>query len=81
MVVVTCGVQIAHFWQIAAEMQLEREVQEGLGRAVLASIGPSASEELRRRGLVASFEASHPKMGILVRKRPNVPRGLLKSKR
>ena len=34
---------------------------------MIASIGPTTSEEIARRGLTPDFEASHPKMGVLVR--------------
>jgi uroporphyrinogen-III synthase len=64
-VLVTSGVQIVHLWQVAASRQ--DEVQRGLARAFVASIGPTTSEELRRRNLTPQLEASHPKMGILVR--------------
>jgi uroporphyrinogen-III synthase len=62
----TTGVQIEHLWTIAREMRLEADVKLGLEYAVIASIGPTTSEELRRRGLTADVEASHPKMGVLV---------------
>jgi uroporphyrinogen-III synthase len=34
---------------------------------VKASIGPTTSETLRSYGLVVDLEASHPKMGFLVK--------------
>jgi uroporphyrinogen-III synthase len=34
---------------------------------MIASIGPSASAEIRRHGFEPAFEPSHPKMGLLVR--------------
>ena len=48
-------------------MGLEEDVRHGFARAVVASIGPSTSEELRRHGLSPDMEASHPKIGFLVR--------------
>jgi uroporphyrinogen-III synthase len=33
---------------------------------VIASIGPTTTEEIRRRGLEPDLEASHPKMGVLI---------------
>jgi uroporphyrinogen-III synthase len=65
-VVLTSGVQLAHLWQVVEEMHLEDEARRALARTVIASIGPTTSEELRRRGFAADIEASHPKMGILV---------------
>jgi uroporphyrinogen-III synthase len=34
---------------------------------VVASIGPTTSEELREQGIRIDLEPSHPKMGFLVR--------------
>jgi uroporphyrinogen-III synthase len=48
-------------------MQLQDAVLGGLGRAVIASIGPTTSEELQRHGVAVDLEPSHPKMGLLVR--------------
>jgi uroporphyrinogen-III synthase len=62
----TTGVQITHLWDIASRLQLEAKVKAGLEHAVIGSIGPTTSEALRRHGLTADLEASHPKMGVLV---------------
>ena len=64
-VLVTSSVQIVHLWKVAGARAAE--VQKGLARVFLASIGPTTSEELRRRGLTPQLEASHPRMGLLVR--------------
>jgi uroporphyrinogen-III synthase len=64
-VLFTSGVQIVHLWKVAGERH--DEVRQGLARAFVASIGPTTSEELRRHGLIPGLEASHPKMGLLVR--------------
>lgn len=66
-VLITSGVQFVHFWRIVQEIGLEMPVRVGLARAMVASIGPSASAELRRYGIEPAFEPSHPKMGLLVR--------------
>ncbi|HVW05453.1 MAG TPA: uroporphyrinogen-III synthase [Vicinamibacterales bacterium] len=66
-VIVTSGVQFVHFWRVVEQMGLETRVREGLGHAIIASIGPSASAELRRHHVEPAFEPSHPKMGLLVR--------------
>jgi uroporphyrinogen-III synthase len=63
----TSAMQITHLLQIASEMKLEDEVLQGLERVVIASIGPSTSERLRSVGLQADLEASHPRMGFLVK--------------
>ena len=66
-VLVTTGVQLIHFWRVVRDLGLEADVRAGLGRAMIASIGPSASAEIRRHGFEPAFEPSHPKMGLLVR--------------
>jgi uroporphyrinogen-III synthase len=77
----TTSVQVVHLWQIASEMRLEVDVRRGLARTVVASIGPTTSEELRRHGLAADLEASHPKMGLLVREAAERSGNLLRTKR
>jgi uroporphyrinogen-III synthase len=66
-VLFTTAVQAIHLFQIATEMNLEEAVKRGLSRAVVASIGPTTSEELQRHGIRADLEPSHPKMGFLVK--------------
>ena len=56
-----------HLLQIAARMGHEAAALTGLKRSVIASIGPTTSEELRRHGLERDMEPSHPKIGFLVR--------------
>jgi uroporphyrinogen-III synthase len=63
----TTGTQAVHLLQIAEAMQLGQEVRQALGRTIVASIGPSTSEELRRQGIEIRMEPTHPKMGFLVR--------------
>jgi uroporphyrinogen-III synthase len=79
--VLTSGVQLVHLWQIVEEMHLENAVRRALERAVIASIGPTTSEELKRRGFEADIEASHPKMGILVTEAAAQAAHLLQAKR
>jgi len=63
----TTSVQAVHLFQVAAEMNLEKEMRAGLERAMVASIGPTTSEELSRQRIRVDLEPSHPKMGFLVR--------------
>ena len=79
--VFTTSVQITHLFQVAAEMALEEPLRSGLRRCVIASIGPTTSEELQRRGLRPDLEASHPKMGILVKEASDRCAALLSAKR
>jgi len=66
-VLFTTSVQAVHLFQVAAEMNLEKEMRAGLERAMVASIGPTTSEELSRQRIRVDLEPSHPKMGFLVR--------------
>lgn len=63
----TAGVQLVHLLRVAANMGIEDEVRLHLRRLVIGSIGPIASEELKRQGLPVDLEPSHPKMGFLVK--------------
>lgn len=80
-VMFTTAVQIAHVLQVATDMRLDDQVRSGLGRTVVASIGPSTSGELRRRGLAPDLEPTHPKMGVLVREVAERAAALLTAKR
>jgi uroporphyrinogen-III synthase len=55
-------------------------VRRGLSRAVIASIGPSTTEELRRHAVAVDLEASHPKFGFLIRELAERSRSLLDAK-
>lgn len=76
----TTAVQAVHLFQIAAEMKLEEALKKGLNRAVVASIGPTTSEELERRGIRADLEPSHPKMGYLVKEASEKAAAILRRK-
>lgn len=80
-VLFTTGIQAAHLFQVAAEMKLEDAVRQGLRRAIVASIGPSTSEELQRQGIRPDLEPSHPKMGFLVKEAAEQAVSLLNKKR
>jgi uroporphyrinogen-III synthase len=80
-VLFTTSVQVAHLLQVAGELGQARQVCDALGRLVVASIGPTTSEALRERGLAIDLEASHPKMGVLVREAAERGPDLLRVKR
>jgi uroporphyrinogen-III synthase len=65
--VFTTGTQVIHLMEVADTMQLTSQVKDALRRTIVASIGPSTSEELQRHAIDPGLEASHPKMGFLVR--------------
>ena len=77
----TTGMQVVHLFQVAATLQQEDAVRAGLRRMVVASIGPTTSEELRQQELTIDLEASHPKMGFLVREAAERSPDLLRAKR
>jgi len=79
-VMFTTATQVVHLLQVAQDMNLQAAVLKGLMRMVIASIGPTTSEELQRHGLAADREPSHPKMGLLVREAAERARELLRAK-
>jgi uroporphyrinogen-III synthase len=80
-VLFTTATQVVHLLQVAEAMQLGDAARDGLRKAVVASIGPTTSEELRERGTDPDMEASHPKMGFLVREASERATDLLRAKR
>ena len=66
-VLFTSRVQYFHAAQVAQEMGIEEQFHRALNQAVVASIGPVASETLRKAGVYVDFEPSHPRMGFLIR--------------
>jgi uroporphyrinogen-III synthase len=79
-VLFTTATQVVHLLKVADTMQLRQDVVDGLRKAVVASIGPTTSEELREHGMVPDVEASHPKMGFLVREAADRAGDLLRAK-
>jgi len=79
-ILLTSAIQITHLFQIAAELNLKESVRHGLERMVIASIGPSTSERIRALGLQPDMEASHPRMGFLVKEAAERSAGLLQQK-
>jgi uroporphyrinogen-III synthase len=77
----TTSMQLVHLWRIVEELGLEEDVRRELRRAVIASIGPTTTGELQRHGLPPDIEASHPKMGMLVREAAACAAALLQTKR
>jgi len=75
-VLFTTGTQVVHLLQVADRMAVGDVVRNALSRAVVASIGPTTSEELRAQGVAVHLEPSHPKMGVLVREAAERSAGL-----
>ncbi len=81
MALFTTATQVTHLLEVARRMQRSDAVRTDLARMVVASIGPTTSEELREQGIGVDMEPSHPKMGFLVREAAERARGLLAPKR
>jgi uroporphyrinogen-III synthase len=77
----TTATQVAHLLKVADTMGLGDAVVKGLRNAVIASVGPTTSDELREHKAVPDIEATHPKMGFLVREAAERAVELLKAKR
>jgi uroporphyrinogen-III synthase len=77
----TTATQAVHLMKVAASLGLGDAVLKGLRRMVIASIGPTTSEELRQQGIPIDLEPSHPKMGFLVREAAEQAGDLLLRKR
>lgn len=76
----TTSIQVAHLFRIAAEEQLEEPTRAALEKAVIASIGPTTSEELNAYGISPDMEPTHPKMGLLVNEAAQRAAGILQRK-
>lgn len=77
----TTATQLVHLLKVAATMNQEAEVRSGLKHLVVASVGPTTSEELRQEGIQIDLEASHPKMGFLVREAAERSADLIRARR
>jgi uroporphyrinogen-III synthase len=77
----TTATQVVHLLQVADGIGLHAQVRAGLASMAVASIGPTTSEELREQGIAIDIEASHPKMGYLVREAAERSADVLRTKR
>jgi uroporphyrinogen-III synthase len=73
----TTATQVTHLFSVAGDTPL----REAIRSTVIASIGPTTSEELVEQGVTPDFEPAHPKMGSLVREAAERAAGLLRAKR
>jgi uroporphyrinogen-III synthase len=76
----TTATQVVHLLQVAQSIGLEPQVREALASVAVASIGPTTSMELRDQGIPIDIEASHPKMGFLVREAAEHAADVLRTK-
>ncbi len=77
----TTSIQLLHLFRVAAEERLNEQLQRGLRKMVIASIGPTTSETLEEFGLQADITPSHPKMGFLVKETAEQAAAILDRKR
>jgi uroporphyrinogen-III synthase len=80
-VLFTTATQVVHLLKTADSMGLRERVLSGLTACVVASIGPTTSEEIREQGLEPDLEPTHPKMGFLVREAAERSAEILSRKR
>ena len=64
---ITNAAQIDHVMQLAERSHTVESFREACKKMVVASIGPTATEELKHHDIQVDFEPSHPKMGVLVK--------------
>ena len=75
------GIQALHLLHVADEMQQREALLESFRRMVVASIGPSTTEELTRQGIAPDFQPTQPKMGFMISEAARIATHLLESKR
>jgi uroporphyrinogen-III synthase len=80
-VLFTTSTQVTHLLEVAARMGLTLAVRSAIKDAIVGSIGPTTSEELKEQEIEVAFEASHPKMGVLVRDAAERAPALLRARR
>ena len=80
-VLFTSATQVTHVVQVAEADGIGAALREGFKRAVVASIGPICSQELRNRGIEVDLEPVHPKLGHLVKEAAGQTVAILERKR
>ncbi len=80
-ILITNAAQIDHVMQVLEQDGKAAAFRAAVGKLVLASIGPTASERLRSHGLPVDLEPSHPKMGTLVKETSEQAQELIWKKR
>jgi len=70
-----------HLLKVADSIGVGDGVRAGLKSCVVASIGPTTSEEMREQGIEPDLEPAHPKMGFLVREAAERAGEILRMKR
>jgi uroporphyrinogen-III synthase len=80
-VLFTTATQVVHLLKVGDMLGVQDAVRKGLKNCVVASIGPTTSEEMREQGIEPDLEPTHPKMGFLVREAAERAGEILQKKR
>ncbi|MGO8789990.1 MAG: uroporphyrinogen decarboxylase [Terriglobia bacterium] len=80
-VLFTNSAQVEHLLRVATDDGTKDRLLEALGKAVVASVGPTCSETLVSHGIDIDLEPVHPKMGPLVQETAQRAKELLRKKR
>lgn len=80
LLLITNAAQVEHVMQVLEQDGKIEPFRAALKTMVVASMGPIASEHLRRQDWPVDLEPSHPKMGILVKEASERARTLLDRK-
>ncbi len=78
---ITNAAQVDHVMQLLEQDRKVEPFRTALDTMVIASIGPTASERLRRYDLPVDLEPTHPKMGVLVKETAARASSLVEAKR
>lgn len=80
-VLFTSATQVTNVIQMAEADGIAGSLRQGFRRAVVASIGPVCSQELRNRMIEVDLEPAHPKLGHLIKEAATRAAELLDRKR
>ena len=80
-VLFTTATQVVHLLKVAERLGCRDAVVAACTHLLVASIGPTTTEELREQGITPDLEPSHPRMGVLVREAAERAREILARKR
>jgi len=80
-VLFTTATQVVHLLKVAESLGCRDAVVAACTHLLVASIGPTTTEELREQGITPDLEPSHPRMGVLVREAAERAREILARKR
>ncbi|MFI5268280.1 MAG: uroporphyrinogen-III synthase, partial [Chloroflexota bacterium] len=64
---VTSATQVRNLFSLADKEGKAGVLRDGLGRLVIAAVGPVAANALREHGVQVDVEPEHPHMGTMVR--------------